>query len=156
MLISADTAHSVLSLLYCQGGWGSMFQPGLRCLSMIALEQPAEPFPAQNRSACPSLAASCSDALGTLCCFACLPCRGNQNDNRALRGREMPSGTTSSSGDAFCPACTASAAPWHRRRSTRVSEEEDRRCPSHRPIRFRGFSPGPVGRTPPPSSSYRR
>ena len=27
-----------------------MFQPGLRCVSTVALEQPAEPFPAHHRS----------------------------------------------------------------------------------------------------------
>ncbi len=27
-----------------------MFRPGLRCVSLVALEQPAEPFPAHHRS----------------------------------------------------------------------------------------------------------
>ncbi len=30
-------------------GWGSMLRPGLRCLSLVALEQPTEPFPAHHR-----------------------------------------------------------------------------------------------------------
>ena len=32
------------------GGWGSMFRPGLGCFSIVAFEQSAEPFPANDGS----------------------------------------------------------------------------------------------------------
>ena len=50
MIVGAeDTAHSVFPLPWCYMAGGSMLRPGLRCLSLVALEQPAEPFPANDR-----------------------------------------------------------------------------------------------------------